>query len=116
VPGWAEFAANNSPPEIAAYQWMKLVETALNDLSVLTKLRSLEVRFESLMSNPREEAYRIANFAELEELEKLVEFADNYIKPNYSDPKRGKIELTAAEWDKVDEIISPLKKRLGYGD
>ena len=67
VPGLAAFAAEHCSAEIAAYQWMKLVETTVEDARKLPSGRYLEVRNEKLVACDPEELRKLAEFCELED-------------------------------------------------
>ena len=115
VPGLAEFRNNRSVAEICAFQWNKMVQIALEDIDSLPDLRSLEVRYEKLVSDPRGQAKRIAEFAEVAEPDVLVEFAADYLKKDYVHHEPFKKELTETDWSAVRSIIAPVQHRLGYG-
>jgi len=114
IPGLAEIVAGRPVPEIAACQWMRMVEVASDDLRTLPSDRWLEVRFDRLLADPRGEALRIGRFCGVTEPESLAEIAGTHIDPAF--PFEKKIQPTPPEWARVLEIIDPLQRRLGYAD
>jgi Sulfotransferase family len=110
VPGMSEFSAGHQTHEIAAYQWMKMVQTAMDDLAKLPTESWLEVRFDRLLADPRREAARIGAFCQVDDVDRLVQCADRFIDPQIRYPRR--VELTDVQWADVDRLIGPLQRRL----
>jgi hypothetical protein len=116
VPGLGEFAAKHSAAETAAFQWLRLNEIALSDLKQLPADRWILTRFEDLMSNPEGSIRRIADFAEVQDLEKVVAYAGSYIDPS-NVPEFAvsqSAEPSENEWRSIHEMVDPLRKELGY--
>lgn len=112
VPGLSQFARTHDVAETAAFQWKTINHIALEDLSRLPRHTWLLVRFEDLLNNPAEQMRRIADFCQVRNINMLVEFAQQFIQPNHSFPK--KISPTPAQWQAIGRIINPLQTRLGY--
>jgi len=112
VPGLPEFAASHAPAEIAAYQWQKMVEIALDDLTRLPPDAWLEVRFERLIEDPGGELERVAAFCELEDPRPVTERARSQLDPAWPNPFVA--ELSTSEWEAVRKRVAPLRRRLGY--
>jgi len=114
VPGLAEFSAGHSVAEVAGYQWMKMVEIAMYDLEAIPHEHWLEVRFDRLLADPGAEALRIGRFCGVTSPQALEEFAVGYIDPQHVFKKR--VEPTAEQWGRINKMIGPLQKRLGYAE
>jgi hypothetical protein len=113
VPGLGEFAAKHSAAETAAFQWLRLNEIALSDLKQLPADRWILTRFEG---NPEGSIRRIADFAEVQDLEKVVAYAGSYIDPS-NVPEFAvsqSAEPSENEWRSIHEMVDPLRKELGY--
>lgn len=111
-PGLAEFAREHpSPVEIAALQWKGIVETALSDMEALPAGRALTVRLEDLMANPSAVVAKLADFCEIDDLGGMEQGAREILDPNFA---RKGTALTQEQWDRVTQIIGPLRDRLGY--
>lgn len=110
--GLAEFAQEHpDPAEIAAYQWKALVETALEDLSKLPPERSVVIRFEDLLADSDGVVAKLASFCQIEEVEQLQAAAREILDPTAG--HKG-AELSPEQWRRVEEIVAPLRERLGY--
>ena len=112
VPGLVQFARSHSIAEVPAYQWLKTVQIARDDLERLPQGQTLEVRYDRLLEQPRSEAERIAAFCEVENRRELIEFAAEYLDPDCD--LEGKVYPTEAEWSAIRRLIGPLQRRLGY--
>jgi hypothetical protein len=116
VPGLREFAATHSVAETAAYQWLRLNEIALLDLDRLPADRWLLVRFEDLLSDVEGSFRRIADFAEVQDPEKVVAYAGSYIDasnvPEFA--VSGFADPSDDEWRSIRAMVDPLRERLGY--
>jgi len=112
VPDLAEFVSGHCVAEVAGYQWMKMVETAGNDLETLPQGSWLEVRFDRLLADPGGEARRIGEFCGVKSPQALADFAVEYIDPTFVYDRR--VEPTPEEWVKVNKMIESLQQQLGY--
>ncbi len=65
VPGWRELAGRPLP-EIVTEQWMRIVETALDDLESLPPERWCVVDFKALTGDPTREVERLGRFVGIE--------------------------------------------------
>lgn len=110
VPGFTDFVASHSSAEIAAYQWLKLMEIAQQDLRTLPEKNWMKVRFEDMVRNTRCTIANICEFCEVEDPQTVITFAEQYIDlnnmPAYA--QHGKEEPTQAEWESIREMISPI--------
>lgn len=111
TPGLKEFAATHSVAEVAALQWQGLYETALRDLDRLPELPWMQVRYEDLVSRPAEEARRLAEFCEVEDVDLVVAYAEATIDPHRRGDRKDPSE---EEWAAIWPRIEPTAKRLGY--
>jgi hypothetical protein len=112
VPGLEAFRRDHSQAEIAAFQWQRLMEIALDDLEALPITQRLEVRYEDLLSDPAGSVARLAGFCEVLDAESLVEIGSRYIEPDH--PIYGQVAPSASDWAAIEERIAPLRRRLGY--
>jgi hypothetical protein len=114
VPGQAEFASSHEVAEIAAYQWSSMVCIALDDLALLPQHSVLEVRYDELVTRPREISARIAKFAEAADVDSVVSYAQANLRSDYVHHEPCRRELTDAQWEAVAPITRPVQERLGY--
>lgn len=116
VPGLADFQAEHTVIETAAYQWMKMVEIARRDLATLDPAHYLEVRFENLLEHPEREAARLADFCQVR-VEVVSQAASKHVSRNYRDPEfpeRQRVVLSDEDCRRVYALIGPLAAELGY--
>ena len=112
VPGLSDFVKGHGVAEVAAYQWRMMVTIARDDLAQLPPDQVLEVRYESLLEQPREQVLRIAAFCEVEDPQPSLDFADSFLDPNYEFDKI--THPTEAQWATIEPQISELCGELGY--
>ncbi len=112
VPGLDAFRDSHSRAEVAAFQWQRMLEIALDDLERLPPDRWLQVRYENLLREPADSVKRLAEFCEVEDPQALVEFGCRYLDPEH--PVYAEVEPTGAEWSAIAERIGPVCSRLGY--
>ena len=112
VPGLSEFVAAHSAAEVAAFQWRRMTEIALDDLETLPADRYLNVRFDQLLTDPRPESRRIADFCDVADPAGLAEAAVAMIDPAIEFEK--KVFPSEAEWAAIAPLIAPLQDRLGF--
>lgn len=105
VPGFAEFAKHHSAAQIAAFQWLQLTQIAEEDIRCMTELRVLIVRYESLVDQPAPEARRIAEFAEVRDVDALAEFATGYLRRDFVPAQPQRVEPTPTQWAEIHAII-----------
>jgi hypothetical protein len=113
-PGLQEIVKSRTPAEIAAWQWARIVETSLDDLERLPGIQALQVRHEDLISDPRREAMRIVEFADVANPAPLVDYAVRTFRKDYVHYENTVRELTSEDWERVRPILAPLRRRLGY--
>jgi len=114
VPGYASFVAEHPMHMVAGYQWMKMIEVAMDDMARLPVGVGLEVRFERLLADPAGEAERIGAFCEVPDIDGLKEHARRFMDPDHQYYLR--VDLTDEQWADVDQMIAPLQRRLSDGD
>lgn len=112
VPGLSEFVIGHSAAEVAAFQWRRMVEIALDDLKALSADCYLNVRFDKLLSDTRREVRPIAEFCGVADPSALVECAEAMIDPAFKFEK--KVFPSEAEWAAIAPLIAPLQDRLGF--
>jgi hypothetical protein len=112
VPGMKAFAAEHSIAEVAAFQWERMVRIARGDLRKLPAECWLEVRFERLIDDTANECRRIAEFAQVDGVDSLVNYATGFVEPDRAAEKR--LEPTMQEWERIWARIADLASELGY--
>ncbi len=100
-------------PEICARQWQEQIRTALAQKNAVPKENYLEIRYEDLVKNPESVFDRIAVFAGLDAgCPAFRDHIRNKIKTESLD--KWKKDLSAEEQAKVQRILTPTLKELGY--
>jgi hypothetical protein len=111
-PGLAEFArTHESPVEVAALQWKGIVETAMNDMEKLPADGALTVRFEDLLANTSAVVAQVAAFGGIDDVAAMERGAAEILDPDFAHKGTA---LSQEQWDRVTEIVGPLRERLGY--
>lgn len=111
VPGQKEFAESHSVPELAAYQWAKIHECALND-AARDPVGVHVVRFEDLRSRPRETVAEVLRYCQVPATPEILDFAAGHFQENFDFPQR--TELSPQEWQAALAIVAGTAGRLGY--
>ena len=116
VPELAKFAKSHSAAEVAAYQWLKLVEIAQNDLSALPRSAWLEIRFEDMIERTDPTFERICTFCQLRSPQRVIDHALHYIDPDHLPPhvQNWRVEPTEADWKAIRNVASAKARQLGY--
>jgi hypothetical protein len=111
-PGLAQFARENrDPAEVAARQWRGIVEIALDEMAVLPSSQVMSIRFEVLLADPAAVICQLAEFSGIDERSAMEDAARDILDPNFD--HKGTV-LSQEQWDRVKEIVGPLRARLGY--
>ena len=109
VPGLEDFADNHPVALVAAFQWERMVNIALDDLQRLSGDQWIHVRFERLFEG-QAELKRIAEFAEVSDPAGFLAAAAKRIDPHFD--HRYRVVPTAREWETIDELVEPTRRRL----
>ncbi|MCC6680124.1 MAG: sulfotransferase [Phycisphaeraceae bacterium] len=112
VPGLKDVTASASPAMLAAMQWRYMNEIAIRDLKQIPATQVLQVRHEQLIQDPDREVQRIARFAHVNNVEKMMSYARRYLDPDHQYSKT--VPLSEADWQTVAPVINPLQVKLGY--
>lgn len=112
IRGLSEFATSHSTPEVAAYQWKRVTEIALEGLRNLPSHQWLQVRHEELISDSFNQGIRIAEFCEVSDPRGIAQYAAEYFDPERRSEFR--VEPTTEEWEKIEALIQPLAASLAY--
>jgi len=111
VPGQKEFGQSHSVAELAAYQWAKIHQCALDDAS-RDPVGVHIVSFEDLRGRPRETVAEALRYCQVPVTEEILEFAAGHFQENFYFPKR--TELSPQEWDAALAVLRDTAARLGY--
>ncbi len=114
VPGFADYVANSPMHMVASYQWMMMIQIAMDDIARLPADSVLNVRFERLLANPAAEAERIGAFCQVKETDALAAHARTFMDPHHEYDRR--VDLTDEQWAEVDHLIAPLQRTMTGGD
>ena len=111
-PGLAEFAReHHDPAEVAAMQWKGIVETALDDMAGLPPSEAVTIRFEDLMADAPAALGRLADSCRIADVASLEQGAREILDPTAT---HRWTPLSREQWDRVEQIVAPLRTRLGY--
>lgn len=116
-PGWRQ--DTEGPLEVVcARQWVEANEHALAGLAALDPVRTISVRYESLVARPVEEVGRIVDFLGFD-LEPAVRAAAESLAGNpvnvVTAPEPGKWRReNPREIDAVEALLAPTMAKLGY--
>lgn len=113
VPGLADFQTRHSPAEVAAYQWQQMIQIARSDLAKLPSEQYMELSFEQMLENPSDMAHRLAEFCQVDNPDRLADFAAELVDPAHKFDK--KVHPTESEWAVIYPRIAELCGQLGYG-
>jgi len=116
VPGLADYVREHTAAEIAAFQWVQMVEIARRDARRLPDLAVLEVRYDRLVADPAVEMLRIARFAELDDPDRLVRFAGEFLEQDYVHWEENRRDPSEEEWEAIRRIVTRLREELGFDD
>lgn len=87
--GIDEDVRRRSLEDVCAFQWARCVENSVSALSRLVEGRDyVNVAYEDLLRRPEIELQRIADFAEIEDVEAMLSYADRRVKPELARPDR----------------------------
>lgn len=112
-PGWEEWAEQLPPNAMLAKQWSETVSIAMKQGRAVSSANYLEVHYEDFISNHRQVIEQIADFAEIENPQPIIEFCDAKIDPTRN-KKRIKSLSEDNSLDLITQIIEPTLVQLGY--
>ena len=108
-PGYQEDLRSKSTLEICAIQWRSCVEASLQQLGKLDKSQWMQIRYEDLMSDPKQSLEKIGQFISVD----TQQFDISRIRPTYVG--RHKKVFDEAQMEKLMNIIRPSLEKLNYG-
>ena len=112
VPGWQEWVQKYSKNVVIAKQWVETIKIATSDGRNVSSENYLEIRYEDLINSPRKTITEIAEFAEIENIEPIIEFCEANAVPSRIDKWRQSIDRSVLE--EIKEIMEPTMSQLGY--
>ena len=96
------------------WAWRRHAESALAAGTYLPTSQYHEVRYESLVSNSREEAERLLNFLDVSDPFARHQFHDAVAHANQDSVGRWQHELSAEQLVEIEREAGPLLRQLGY--
>ena len=111
-PGWKEWTKKFSQNVVIAKQWVETLAIALDDGRKLPSKNYLEVRYEDLLRSPHQTIMKIAEFAEIDNIEPILEFCEAKAIPARVDKWRHSIDQRVL--DEIKEVMESTMSQLGY--
>lgn len=110
-PGWENWSEDNRNIRLAK-QWSKTISIAINEGRKLSSQNYLEIHYEDLVGYPTETIKKVAQFAEIENPQYMVDFGEWKIDPSRN-TRRFK-SLNENDIKEIMGIIEPILLKLGY--
>lgn len=110
-PGWDKFLQKHSVLEFNAQQWVECIKHIYKYLPSIPDDKLLELRYEALVTNPREQIEKILNFLGVLGTNN---FWDSLPALNVSNTQKWKNEFSAMDLKKIAPIITPALIDLRY--
>ena len=98
------------------WAWRRFTSAALEAGAQLPANRYLEVRYESLVSDPRTEATRLLDFLGMTASDSRARFTEQLTQANPKSVGRWKRALDRESLRQIEAEAGPLLRDLGYGD
>lgn len=99
--------------EVCGLQWAHSVDCALKQLSVLHENNDfINVKYENLVNNPEEQLFRICNFIGVSDVDNIIKYGQENIKPNFINFHNG--ILSKEDKKKLMPHIESSLIHLGY--
>jgi hypothetical protein len=111
-PGWQEWVNQYSREALLAKQWSETMEIAIAEGRKLPPENYLEIRYEDLVSSPQEKIQEIANFAELDSPEPIINYARSTADPSRTNKWKDSLDPNILQ--EIKEIMEPTMSKLGY--
>jgi Sulfotransferase family len=113
-PGWRDWLNEDPPDVIMAKQWAGIIGTAVDDADALDAQGCgvYRFRYEDLLNRPREIMTEACTFAELENPEPVIDFAEQTADPARASKWRTMLDKETLEL--VRPHMQPMLERLGY--
>lgn len=111
-PGWQEWVNQYSREALLAKQWSETMEIAIAEGRKLPEENYLEIRYEDLVSSPQDKIQEIANFAELDSPDPIINYARATADPSRTNKWKDSLDQTILQ--EIKEIMEPTMSKLGY--
>ena len=111
-PGWQKWTRKFSQNVVIAKQWVETIKIATDDGRKVAPKNYLEIRYEDFINSPRKTIIEIAEFAELKNIEPIIEFCEANAVPNRVNKWRQSLDRSVL--DEIQEIMEPTMSQLGY--
>lgn len=105
-------AAGNDSAVLAARLWSAEVQRALDDSAMLPDHRYVQLRYEDLMEHPEDILAGILAFCGLEWSERFSRFVASFRLANMN--SKYDSQLSAERIARIDRVVAPVARRLGY--
>ncbi len=96
--------------------WKRFTEAALQDLCALPESRAIEIRYESLVLEPKEEAKRLKDFLSIDQPSSFQLLLAALKKANPALSKQWKEQLCAQQLSTIEQEAGELLTSLNYGE
>lgn len=111
-PGWREWAQELTPAQVIARQWADSISIAYDSFQQLPESQRLIIRYEELVADPERELTRLADFAQIESAEQLIQAGCQTARPQSNQKWRD--ELSPELLEEIRPILLPTLQKLGY--
>ena len=108
--GFREFARSATLAELCARQWRECVDAATRDFAQIDPARVLNLRYETLVSRPRESLGALFAFLDMHDAASSVDFSH----VSSDGIGRGRESLQAPHAGSALDLMAPTLARLGY--
>ncbi|HEN20373.1 MAG TPA: hypothetical protein ENN86_00010, partial [Desulfobacteraceae bacterium] len=109
--GWEQYLDEHTPLQFNAMQWVKSVEAVKSNWTIIPEGQKLEIRYEDLISNPRQVLNQTLMFFGY----RGDEFFFTAIpKLRYDNSGKWRRAFAASEVEQIKPILDPLLDELGY--
>ncbi|MFZ5562550.1 MAG: sulfotransferase family protein [Thermodesulfobacteriota bacterium] len=109
--GWKECLTSHSRLQFNAMQWVKTVEAVFSSWEKLPEVNKIEVRYENLLSNPRQVLFDILGLLRCTPTERFFSQIPTLKRDNFN---KWEHELTAEEIREIKPILTPMLEKTGY--
>lgn len=113
-PGWREWVKNDLTEVILAKQWAGIISRALDDADTMEAQgdRIFRFKYEDLMASPRAIMTDLCSFANLDEPDPVIDFAEGTADASRAGKWRKSLDQHTLEL--VRPHLQPTLERLGY--
>lgn len=111
-PGWRQWVKDDPPLVVLAKQWASSIRRAVADGRALPQENYFEVKYETLVTAPRETMQAVLDFAQIKDSRPIVEEVCRTAQSDGIDSWRA--ELSASELETIRPYMAPMLGELGY--